>query len=93
MSADMIAITYDWKSAVARAESNGRPDWANGLRQGGSWPIPAGNSSPPPLEPKGTLMCARFVSSHGVRNDLLPRLLRLPANTADADQSHRRDRS
>src|ERR1700733_8565360 len=34
MSADMIAITYDWKSAVARAESNGRHDWANGLRTG-----------------------------------------------------------
>jgi hypothetical protein len=30
----MIAITYDWKSAVARAESNGRHDWANGLRTG-----------------------------------------------------------
>ena len=34
VSADMIAITYDWKSAVARAESNGRHDWANGLRTG-----------------------------------------------------------
>ena len=34
ISADMIAITYDWKSAVARAESNGRSDWANGLRTG-----------------------------------------------------------
>jgi diadenosine tetraphosphatase ApaH/serine/threonine PP2A family protein phosphatase len=33
-SADMIAITYDWKAAVARAESNGRPEWANGLRTG-----------------------------------------------------------
>jgi hypothetical protein len=30
----MIAITYDWKSAVARAEKNGHPDWANGLRTG-----------------------------------------------------------
>ena len=30
----MIAITYDCKSAVARADSNGRPDWANGLRTG-----------------------------------------------------------
>ena len=34
VSADMIAITYDWKSAVARAESNGRHDWANGLQTG-----------------------------------------------------------
>jgi predicted phosphodiesterase len=34
VSADMIAITYDWKSAVARAADNGRPDWANGLRTG-----------------------------------------------------------
>ena len=34
VSADMIAITYDWKSAVARAESNDRHDWANGLQTG-----------------------------------------------------------
>jgi putative phosphoesterase len=34
VSADMIAITYDWKAAVARAESNARPDWASGLRTG-----------------------------------------------------------
>jgi hypothetical protein len=34
VSADMIAIIYDWKAAVSRAESNGRPDWANGLRTG-----------------------------------------------------------
>jgi predicted phosphodiesterase len=34
VSADMVAITYDWKAAVARAESNSRPDWANGLRTG-----------------------------------------------------------
>jgi predicted phosphodiesterase len=34
VSADMIAITYDWKSAIARAEGNGRSDWANGLRTG-----------------------------------------------------------
>lgn len=34
VSADMIAITYDWKSAVARADGNGRPDWATGLRTG-----------------------------------------------------------
>jgi hypothetical protein len=43
VSADMIAITYDWKSAVARAESNGRPDWANGLRTG--WFIAGTRSS------------------------------------------------
>ena len=30
----MIAITYDWKAASARAEKNGRPDWAYGLRTG-----------------------------------------------------------
>jgi hypothetical protein len=34
VSTDMIAITYDWKAAIARAESNGRPHWANGLRTG-----------------------------------------------------------
>jgi predicted phosphodiesterase len=34
VSADMIAITYDWKAAVARAESNNRSEWANGLRTG-----------------------------------------------------------
>jgi predicted phosphodiesterase len=34
VSADMVAITYDWKAAVARAERNGRPEWANGLRSG-----------------------------------------------------------
>ena len=28
ISAEMIAISYDWKAAVAQAESNGRPDWA-----------------------------------------------------------------
>jgi len=34
ISADMVAIRYDWKAAVARADRNGRPDWANGLRTG-----------------------------------------------------------
>ena len=34
VSAEMVAITYDWNAAVARAERNGRPDWANGLRTG-----------------------------------------------------------
>lgn len=43
VSADMIAITYGWKAAVARAEDNGRHDWANGLRTG--W-FMAGTRSP-----------------------------------------------
>jgi predicted phosphodiesterase len=43
VSAQMIAITYDWKSAVAQAESNDRPDWANGLRTG--WFIADARSS------------------------------------------------
>jgi putative phosphoesterase len=34
VSAEMIAITYDWKAAAARADSNSRPDWSNGLRTG-----------------------------------------------------------
>ena len=34
VSANMIAITYDWKAAVIRAETNNRPDWASGLRTG-----------------------------------------------------------
>jgi putative phosphoesterase len=34
VSADMIAVTYDWKAASAQAEKNGRPDWAYGLRTG-----------------------------------------------------------
>jgi putative phosphoesterase len=34
VSADMIALTYDWKAASAQAEKNGRPEWAYGLRTG-----------------------------------------------------------
>ena len=34
VSADMIAVTYDWRAASARAEKNGRPEWAYGLRTG-----------------------------------------------------------
>jgi predicted phosphodiesterase len=34
MSAEMIAIPYDWKSASARAEKNDRPEWAYGLQTG-----------------------------------------------------------
>jgi hypothetical protein len=33
-SAELIAISYDWKAASARAEANGRPEWAYGLRTG-----------------------------------------------------------
>jgi predicted phosphodiesterase len=31
-SVELIAISYDWKAASARAEANGRPEWAYGLR-------------------------------------------------------------
>ena len=34
VSAEMIAVTYDWRAALARAEKNGRPEWAYGLRTG-----------------------------------------------------------
>ncbi len=34
VSAEMIAVVYDWKAASARAETNGRPEWAYGLRTG-----------------------------------------------------------
>jgi len=34
VSADLIAISYDWKVAAAHAEKNGRPEWAHGLRTG-----------------------------------------------------------
>jgi putative phosphoesterase len=34
VSAEMIAISYDWKAASARAEANGRAEWAYGLRTG-----------------------------------------------------------
>jgi predicted phosphodiesterase len=43
VTADMIAITYDWKAAAARAETNNRLDWANGLRTG--WFIAGARSS------------------------------------------------
>jgi predicted phosphodiesterase len=43
VSVDMIAIAYDWKAAVARAETNNRPDWANDLRTG--WFIAGTRSS------------------------------------------------
>jgi diadenosine tetraphosphatase ApaH/serine/threonine PP2A family protein phosphatase len=34
VSAELIAISYDWKAASARAEANGRVEWAYGLRTG-----------------------------------------------------------
>ena len=34
LSAQLIAIPYDWKAAAVRAEMNGRPEWAYGLRTG-----------------------------------------------------------
>jgi diadenosine tetraphosphatase ApaH/serine/threonine PP2A family protein phosphatase len=34
VSAEMIALRYDWQSASARADKNGRPEWAYGLRTG-----------------------------------------------------------
>ena len=40
VSAEMIAISYDWKVAVARAEQNERPEWAYGLRTGWFGSIP-----------------------------------------------------
>ncbi len=34
VSAELVAISYDWKAAATRADANGRPDWAYGLRTG-----------------------------------------------------------
>ena len=34
VSAEMIAVTYHWIAAATRAEKNGRPEWAYGLRTG-----------------------------------------------------------
>ena len=34
ISAQMLGVTYDWTAAAARAEKNGRPEWAYGLRTG-----------------------------------------------------------
>jgi predicted phosphodiesterase len=39
VSAEMIAISYDWQAAAARAEKNDRPEWAYGLRTG--WFMPS----------------------------------------------------
>lgn len=33
-SAEIMAISYDWKAAAAQAERNGRPEWAYGLQTG-----------------------------------------------------------
>jgi putative phosphoesterase len=43
VSAEMIAISYDWKVAAAQAEKNGRPEWAYGLRTG--WFVASTRSS------------------------------------------------
>jgi predicted phosphodiesterase len=34
LSAEMIAIAYDWRAAAERAEKNDRPEWVYGLRTG-----------------------------------------------------------
>src|ERR1700760_4553594 len=34
IAAEMLAVAYDWTAAAARAEKNGRPEWAYGLRTG-----------------------------------------------------------
>jgi putative phosphoesterase len=34
VSAELIAVAYDWRAAAARAEANGRSEWAYGLRTG-----------------------------------------------------------
>jgi hypothetical protein len=34
VSAELVAISYDWKAAATRADANGRPEWAYGLRTG-----------------------------------------------------------
>jgi hypothetical protein len=31
---ELIEVAYDWESAARRAETNGRADWAVGLRTG-----------------------------------------------------------
>jgi len=33
-SAELVAISYGWRSASARAEANGRAEWAHSLRTG-----------------------------------------------------------
>jgi hypothetical protein len=40
VSAEMIAISYHWKPAAARADTSGRAEWAYGLRRGGSDRVP-----------------------------------------------------
>ena len=34
VSAELVAVAYDWRAAAARAEANGRSEWAYGLRTG-----------------------------------------------------------
>jgi predicted phosphodiesterase len=40
VSAELIAVAYDWEAAAAQADRNGRPEWANGLRTGWFMPSP-----------------------------------------------------
>ena len=41
VSAELIAVAYDWRAAAARAEANGRSEWAYGLRTGWFLSAPA----------------------------------------------------
>jgi hypothetical protein len=34
VSAELVAVAYDWRAAAARAGANGRSEWAYGLRTG-----------------------------------------------------------
>jgi putative phosphoesterase len=31
---ELVSVTYDWEAAAARAQANGRPEWAKALRTG-----------------------------------------------------------
>ena len=33
-SVELRNVAYDWESAAAQADRNGRPDWADALRSG-----------------------------------------------------------
>jgi hypothetical protein len=68
VSAELVAISYDWKAAATRADANGRPEW--GLRSTNR--VVHGQSRPATLHlhrwnRRALLMCARFASSRGVR--------------------------
>ena len=51
VSAELIAVAYDWKAAAARAEANGRSEWAYGLRTGWFMPGPGRPSTRRPAAP------------------------------------------